>query len=152
MKYLTDHLIKRALPIVLFLISISLAACVHSTPKNELISPELPGTAWQWQELVETEPASQSLVPQPKNYTLIFQPDNTLAVQADCNQAKGSYTQKDNTLTITLGPATMAFCGEDSLDQHYLTLLGSVGNYSIENGRLVLKLKDDAGKMTFDEK
>jgi heat shock protein HslJ len=111
---------------------------------------DIAGVEWQWRELVETEPASQSLVPQPENYTLVFQPDGTLAIQADCNKVSGSYTLEGNALTIALGPATMASCGEESLDQQYLGLLGSVDSYAIENGRLVLALKDNAGRMTFD--
>jgi heat shock protein HslJ len=111
---------------------------------------DIAGVEWQWRELVETEPASQSLVPQPENYTLVLQPDGTLAIQADCNKVSGSYTLEGNALTIALGPATMAFCGEESLDQQYLELLGTVDSYAIEEGRLVLTLKDNAGRMTFD--
>jgi len=53
-------------------------------------------------------------------------------------------------LSMELGPSTMAFCGEESLDQQYLASLGNVGSASLEDGRLVLHLKDDAGKMVFN--
>jgi heat shock protein HslJ len=62
----------------------------------------------------------------------------------------GSAVLEGDRLTITLGPSTMAFCGEESLDQRYLELLGKVGGYALENGRLVLHLSADAGMMTFD--
>jgi heat shock protein HslJ len=115
------------------------------------ISPELLDTVWQWRELVETEPAAQSVVPHPENYTLVFQPDGTLDIQADCNMVSGSYILEGNALTIEIGPSTMAFCGEESLDQQYLELLDGVDSYAIEDGRLVLNLKDGAGRLTFDK-
>jgi heat shock protein HslJ len=111
---------------------------------------DIVGVEWQWSLLVETEPAAQSVVPHPENYTLVFQPDGTLDIQADCNVVSGSYILEGNALTIKLGPSTMAYCGEQSSDQQYLDLLGRVSSYTIENERLVLNLKDGAGKMMFD--
>ena len=61
----------------------------------------------------------------PKKYTIIFNTDGTFEGQADCNAISGTYSQ-ENGFTITLGPSTLAFCGEDSLDQQYLTLLDNV--------------------------
>jgi heat shock protein HslJ len=52
----------------------------------------------------------------PKKYTIIFNTDGTFEGQADCNAISGTYSQ-ENGFTITLGPSTLAFCGEDSLDQ-----------------------------------
>jgi heat shock protein HslJ len=102
-------------------------------------------------ELVETEPASQSVVPDPKNYTLLLGSDGSLSIKADCNMVGGSYSLDGNTLTIELGPSTIAFCGEESLDQLFLGFLSNVESYTIENGQLVLKLKDGAGQMTFNQ-
>ncbi len=45
----------------------------------------------------------------------------------------------------------MAFCGEESLDLMFTELLSSVESYSIENDQLILNLKNDAGKMTFNK-
>ena len=113
-------------------------------------SGDLTGILWQWAQLVETAPASESVVPDPENYTLILQPDGTVAIKADCNLAGGSYELDGEALTIGLGPTTLAFCGEQSLDNQYLQLLATVESYAVENGRLVLSLKSDAGRMTFD--
>jgi heat shock protein HslJ len=63
----------------------------------------------------------------------------------------GSYTLEGDALTIELGPATMAYCGEQSLDQQSLGVLGSVGGYTVQDGRLVLNLQDGAGRMTLDQ-
>ena len=111
---------------------------------------EVTGIQWQWAELTETEPASQSVVPDPENYTLVLRPDGGLVINADCNVVGGSYTLEGDALTIALGPSTMAFCGEQSLDQQYLELLGNIDSYALEGDRLTLDLIEGGGRMTFD--
>ena len=111
---------------------------------------ELTANPWQWTALTETTPASQSVVPDPQNYTITFAADNTVAIQADCNQVAGTYTLDGGALTIQLGPATMAFCGEQSMDQFYLGFISQVSGAVIsEAGNLHLLLADNAGAMEF---
>ena len=111
---------------------------------------ELTANPWQWTALTETTPASQSVVPDPQNYTVTFAADNTVAIQADCNQVAGTYTLDGGALTIQLGPATMAFCGEQSMDQFYLGFISQVSAAVIsETGNLHLLLADHAGAMEF---
>jgi heat shock protein HslJ len=64
-------------------------------------------------------------VPNPENYTIIFRTDGTFTGKADCNNISGTYSQEGG-FTITLGPTTMAYCGETSMDQQYVQLLSSV--------------------------
>ena len=97
----------------------------------------------------ETAPASQSVVPNPENYTITFNDDDTLSIKADCNQVTGSYTLNGSDLTITLGASTLAFCGEASQDTIYLASLSRVSSYAIESGELQLSFPDDGGKMDF---
>jgi heat shock protein HslJ len=104
---------------------------------------------WQWTELIEAEPASQSLVPDPENYTLVLRSDGTYQVQADCNLSSGSYTLEGNRLTLLPGPTTLAECEPDSLYDLYLTTLGNVESLSVEDGRLILRLRDNTGRMAF---
>ncbi len=129
--------------------------CAASLPQDAVenaLPSEVLGIAWQWSGLVETEPASQSLVPHPENYTLLLQPDGSLEIKADCNVVNGSYVALDGgAISIQLGPSTAAFCGEASLDQQYLELLNSVDGYASEDGHLTLNLEDGAGNMLFDQ-
>ena len=112
---------------------------------------EVMGIQWQWAELTETEPASQSVVPDPENYVLVLTADGSAALKADCNQVLWTYTLEGANLTFnTLGPSTLAFCGEDSSDQLFLGKLGLGGTVSLEEGRLVLTLNENAGSMVFD--
>jgi heat shock protein HslJ len=80
---------------------------------------------WQWVSVTNQTTGETTTVPSPEKYTIIFNTDGTLEGKADCNNFTGTYTQ-DNGLVITLGTSTMAYCGDTSLDQQYLTLLGSV--------------------------
>lgn len=56
---------------------------------------------------------------------ITFAEDGTLNGLADCNNFTGAYSQ-DNGFNITLVATTMAFCGDESLDQQTLQLLDSV--------------------------
>jgi heat shock protein HslJ len=80
---------------------------------------------WQWATLTNQSTGETTTVPEPEKYTITFHPDGTLEGKADCNNFSGAYSQ-ENGFTIKLGPSTMAACGEGSLDQQYLALLGSI--------------------------
>jgi heat shock protein HslJ len=110
------------------------------------------GITWQWEGLIETEPASQSLVPHPERYTITLQSDNTLNLQADCNRVLGTYIMDRAELQLELGPSTRAYCGEESLDLQYLDLLTRVEAYEMIGDDLILLLRDDAGRMIFGQR
>ena len=105
---------------------------------------------WQWSTLTEAAPAGQSVVPDPENYLLIFRSGGEFTFRADCNNGSGTYILSGPDLTLEVGPMSMALCGEDSLDAHYLELLDRVVSYTLTDGRLVLLLSEDAGQMTFE--
>jgi heat shock protein HslJ len=112
---------------------------------------EITGIQWQWAQLTETEPASQSVVPDPENYVLVLNADGSANLKADCNMVMWTYTLDGSSLSFdTLGPSTLAFCGEESSDQIFLSKLGMGGTVSLEDGRLVLALNENAGSMVFD--
>ena len=131
---------------MIVLISVSIAAC-GGQESVQLVTD----ISWQWTQWVGTELVSQPVNPNPENFTLILMADGSVSIQADCNMVSGSYSLDGSALSIELGMSTMAFCGEESLDQAYLGYLSSVEGYAIENGRLVLQLLNGAGSMTFQE-
>lgn len=110
---------------------------------------EIIDITWQWSELVETDPASQSVVPNPQDYTIVFRSDGTVNIQADCNAVMGTYSQAGSALIIELGPSTMAFCGDDSLDQQYLASLDQVNSFGMQAGQL--KLDGDTFSMSLKD-
>jgi heat shock protein HslJ len=88
-------------------------------------------------------------VPNPENYTIIFNADGTLTGRADCNSFSGAYSQT-NGFTIKLGSSTMAYCGEASLDQQYLALLSSVAARGPDGaGGLALETAGGEQRMLF---
>jgi heat shock protein HslJ len=105
---------------------------------------------WQWTQLIETQPASQSVIADSENYVLVLNEDGSANIQADCNQVQWTYTVEGDAISLnTLGPSTLAFCGEDSSDQIFLEKLGMASTWRVEDERLVLELNEDAGTMVF---
>jgi len=106
---------------------------------------------WQWTQLIETQPASQSVIANSENYVLVLNADGSANIQADCNQVRWTYAVEGDAISFnTLGPSTLAFCGEDSSDQIFLEKLGMASTWRVEDGRLVLELSENAGTMIFN--
>ena len=115
-----------------------LAACTQeATPAP---ADSIQGIVWQWTSLTNQSTGEITTVPNPENYTITFNADGTLDGKADCNTFNGTYSQ-ENGFSIKLGATTMMYCGDASLDQQYLQLLGSVaaggpdgaGGFALEN-------------------
>ena len=140
---------KKIIGLSLFVIlALVLTACGGSDEASEA-SSSITGIVWQWTAMQETVPASQSVVPDPQNYTITFNPDGTVAIKADCNNVTGNYKMSGSDLTITLGASTLMACGDNSQDTIYLASLSKVSSYVVENGQLQLKFANDGGKMDF---
>jgi heat shock protein HslJ len=108
----------------------------------------LTGKTWQASAITTTTPAFQGVVPpdQAANYTIAFQSDGNAAIKADCNNVTATYTTgSNNAITITLGASTMAFCGDESLDQAFLAALGAATKYEVSGS--TLKLTADGGSL-----
>jgi heat shock protein HslJ len=117
-----------------------------SSPGNK---PPVVGTVWRWEGTTLSD-GSRIQATDPSRYTIQFSDDSTVKVKADCNQVSGVYTLQGSSMTIRLGPSTMAFCPPDSQDQVYLQQLGAVVSYAYDSaGALILNLKADGGNMRF---
>jgi heat shock protein HslJ len=129
------------------LVATALVGCVPvatPTPANSI-----QGIVWQWMSTTNQTTKETTTVPNPESYTLIFNTDDTLSGRADCNSFTGTYSQ-ENGLIIKLGATTMAFCGEDSLDQQYLGLLGNIVAGGPDGaGNLALETAGGAQRMLF---
>jgi len=124
---------------------------MESQPAAEQPETEIVGVTWYWRAFQDQAEINDFAVKDPANYSLTLQPDGTVAIKADCNQVSWTYTLEGSSLSFnTLGPSTLAFCGEDSLDQQYLAMLGNVATYVTDDeGALYLNLFADAGNMVF---
>jgi heat shock protein HslJ len=128
--------------IALTVSALLLGACQSSS------GSDLTGKTWLWTGSTTSVPASQSVVPDPENYTIMFNTDGTFAAKVDCNQVAGDYTTSGSDLTITPGPSTLAACPDGSLDGLYLEGLGKAASYAISGETLTITLSDE-GTMEF---
>jgi heat shock protein HslJ len=117
---------------------------LQKVPLGEIIN-----ISWQWSELIEINPAAQSVVPDPENYILTFWDDGTFSFKADCNSGNGSYTVEGN--QIEFGPmmTTLAMCPPESLHDQFLALLGQMKEFGMTGDKLVLTPKQGAGEIHF---
>lgn len=117
-------------------------------PSGTAAPPELLGQMWYWQSYVDTAGVGNIVVDDPSKYTLVFL-DGTYWILADCNSGSGRYIVDGSSMTVEPGPITLAACGPESLDVPYLAKLGDVVSFVLEDGKLYLNLKMDAGNMVF---
>jgi heat shock protein HslJ len=133
---------------VLLALAVSAALLVGACTSSS--GSGLAGKTWQWTASTTKVPASQSVVPDPENYTIVFNADGTFSARADCNQLGGNYTTTDSGgITITPGPMTLALCSDESLDALYVAGLGQGQSYAISGDQLTLTLAEEA-TMTFN--
>lgn len=134
---------KTNLVSLFILAAILLSACSSGLPNNML------DTTWEWQQLIETAPAAQSVVADSENYTIVFTDDGLYNVKADCNMLSGEYEVSGSNLTLLPGPSTMAMCPPESSHDLYVGFLVQVDGYEFEGGKLILTFGDGAGQMIF---
>ncbi len=158
---------KAKMLLLLFILLFTVAACggddEESTEETgeetaDLVQPTQPAAAitddaltaqaWQWVSFMD-QSAGEIPVTDPQNYTVDFQPDGTIQVKADCNNASGTYTADGSNMSIALGPTTRVACSPESNSEQFLSYLGGAALYSITNGRLQIELMADSGTMTF---
>jgi heat shock protein HslJ len=110
---------------------------------------KLVANPWQWVSSLDNS-GQKITVAKPSQYTTQFDfVDGKVAVQADCNNAAGSFTADDHNLSITLGPTTLAACPPGSLSDQFITSLGEVQSYLFDGANLVMEWKLDSGSMRF---
>lgn len=102
---------------------------------------------WQWVSF--TSPVEQFDVETPDRYRVLFNPDGTVQIVADCNNVAGEHTEDAGTLTITIGPSTLAACLPDSRSDQFITYLSSAAIAFFEEGNLYIDLMADGGTMAF---
>jgi heat shock protein HslJ len=149
--------------VILAILAVLLAACVPvpapitptQAPAQEVAAAPTPemgiiNIVWQWTSVTDQTTKETQTVPNPEDYTIVFNADGTLTGKADCNIFGGTYSQASG-FTIKLGPSTMAYCGDASLDATYLQLLSSVAAGGPDGaGNLALETAGGAQRMLFN--
>lgn len=108
------------------------------------------GKTWEWTDWMQANMA-EAIFPRGA-YSIVFNADGSVNIQADCNTAFGTYTAADGAITIEVGGVTRAMCPPESRSQEFLDLLGQVATYDfMPEGWMALSLPDDGGTMGFQE-
>lgn len=131
-------------------IGAGLAAKASGAASAEAVAPaaELVGTVWQWTGTTGSADGDVTN-DNPQNFQVVFWPDGSYSMKADCNVGGGSYVLDGADLTVNPGMSTLAFCGEESLDGQFKTGLFATTSYEFDaDGNLILNL-GDGGQMMF---
>jgi heat shock protein HslJ len=109
--------------------------------------PNLINITWAWEKRDNSDGSNVLTVPNPPNYTLLFNEDGSFAATIDCNSASGGYaTDGSGGIFMELGPSTMVACPEESLANDMMGIFGgAVQDYTLEENGTVLKLNWAAG-------
>ena len=127
---------------------LTLVAC--GSTETPVSSNSITGVEWQWQSVTNQTTSETTDVSDPENYTITFNEDGTFEGTADCNSISGTWSQ-ENGFTITVGPSTLAFCGEASLDQVYVGLLDNIAAGGPDGaGGLALETAGGEQRMLFE--
>jgi heat shock protein HslJ len=125
------------------------ATATTATPATAAPANTITNIVWQWTSVTNKPANTTTKVPDPQNYTITFRDDGTLSGKADCNTFSGTYSQQSG-FSITIGAVTTAACGENSLDQQYLELLGAVAAGGPDGaGNLALETAGGEQRMLF---
>jgi heat shock protein HslJ len=96
------------------------------------LQPTLTGVVWQWQQTLSNTGEVLMRPDDSTHYTVEFLPDGTLAVQADCNRAMGSYAVTGSQVDLQIGGVTRMACPPGSLMDSYLRQLDRAVSYFIQ--------------------
>lgn len=111
----------------------------------------IPHIKWM---LASIDSADDSITPSdPALFTIQFFPDGRVGIKADCNVGGGSYVIDGENLTFEGLFTTLAFCGDESLDQQFMASLLEVKTWSISKDpgdQLALNLDADGARMLFN--
>lgn len=106
------------------------------------------GVVWQWTESLYGD-GSSNVPTDPSRYTIEFLEDGNVALRADCNRVAGTYVLEDSSLSIMLGPSTMAACPPDSQADIFTRDVSAAASYVMDGEDLVISMKLDTGTMRF---
>jgi putative lipoprotein len=100
-----------------------------------VVDPDLIDVTWEWVQRTTGAGAEVLFtVPNPENYTLLFNADQTFSAKLDCNNGAGGYaTDGSGGIFMQLGPMTMAACEPESLSPEMSQMFGPAQNYIYED-------------------
>lgn len=130
--------------------AIALFTALTAAAQGGFEYPPLADTRWQLVEIQSMDDSSYAPDDRSK-YTIAFGVDQTVLVRSDCNRATGSWSSKrQGGLEFGVLASTMAFCGEDSLDERFRAQFEWVRSYLVRDGHLFLATMADGSIIEFE--
>jgi len=118
----------------------------------QLSETPLAGTEWRLVEIQSMDDAIGTKKPDdPSRYSMRLNPDGTVQMRLDCNNAMGSWSVEPgperSSGRFEFGPlaTTRAICPPPSLDGQIAAQAQHVRSYLLQDGRLYLSLMADGG-------
>ena len=136
---------------IVLLISIAHTGCKHSlsagNPDAAMSKASITDGVWRLAAFQRPGGREESVAPEPQ-YTIQFGADERFAGQAHCNRHMGKYELRPaGSITLTAGASTLMMCIGDSIAGEFLKALGTVTNYELRDGKLILS--GGGAKLTF---
>jgi heat shock protein HslJ len=120
----------------------------HALPAAHDTDPgSVVGKTWQWE--ASSTPVEKVTVQNPERYTILLTKDGKLQARFDCNRGGGDYRISAGRLSFGPMLSTRMACPVDSLDESFMSDLGKVNSFFIQDGKLFLELEGDGGVMRF---
>lgn len=138
--------LQRSLAIIGF--GLTIGGCTTTATTDS--SDPLTGTDWQLVQIMSMDDSVYT-PDNPARYTLSFQPEGQLQVQADCNRGQGSWTFTPPS-KLEFGPLalTRMLCPPQSLSDRLVGNFEYVRSFVIENGHLFLATMADGAILEFE--
>lgn len=112
------------------------------------LAPSLTGVVWEWTGFLSMD-GSTTTPDDPSRYTIEFLSDGSIAIGADCNRGRGTYTRDGSSIDMTVTALTRAFCGEESRSDDFVRYLDDSVSLVFQDGQLHLALPMDGGILSF---
>ena len=110
--------------------------------------PSLIGVVWEWTGLLSGD-GSTVTPDDPARYTIEFLPEGMVAVGADCNRGRGTFTRDGSQIDIGVNALTRAMCPPGSLSNDFVAYLTDVVAVTFADGQLHMDLPMDSGILSF---
>ena len=139
MRRLTSFLLAG----LLFASAGSAMVATAQTPDSEG-GAGLVGTTWELIS-IEAEAGAPITIEDSTRYTISFIEEGQIAFGADGNVGGATYTLDGDTITVTPGPMTLVYCGDESNSDQFVLSLGWAATITIDEiGQMILNPGDDA--------
>lgn len=113
-----------------------------------VLQPTLQGVVWEWQQFRGGDDSIRE-PDDPERYTIEFLADGDLAIRADCNRGRGTYTVDRPRIDMTVGPTTRALCPPESQSDAFLKDIDAFSSFVFRDGNLYFALPIDSGISEF---